>query len=398
MTPGCPGRWIPSEVSVVLESRRLSPVSGFSPDHGATEGAPCSDGRVCGSSGLQGRSCLSAPPSSLGEGPGRFRGDLLLRSPPRPSAYAGALEVPTTGLRVLFEQDRANPPDLDAGFPVSSRVSTVQRSPAGHPLLGLSKDRPSIVPCRGVRHPDAVLPPRPSELGCRPPRVPPAWFLTTSADSPPRPCRFVSPCSRSWGSPRFPVSEDPVPRGAGPALRSLPSADSDEVVSVLVGSASRSNHHWLSLHRRALPPRPFPPLAGKMVSHRPRGVSPTHPRSRDLEALLHRRVRCLLVRFQSNSPGAPLGLTDTARSPSSFLLSEVPFRTARSAPLSRFGPTGSSCGPSPLSRFRPHGARPCRISFVRQRPLREAGSRSDRPVPRVSRRPCATPVPISANG
>ena len=119
--------------------------------------------------------------SRRGEGPGRFRGAWLHRSPPRPSALAGALEVPTTGLRVLRKQDRANPPDLDAGSPVTSRVTTARRSHAGHPLLGLSKDRPSIVPCRRVRRPVTVLPRPPSEPDCHPARVPPSWFLTTSA-------------------------------------------------------------------------------------------------------------------------------------------------------------------------------------------------------------------------
>jgi len=56
----------------------------------------------------------------------------------------------------------------------------------------------------------------------------PRGFAPPRRFAPPRPCRFVSPCSRSWGSPCFPSSRNEVPHSAAPALRSLPTADSCE--------------------------------------------------------------------------------------------------------------------------------------------------------------------------
>jgi len=53
------------------------------------------------------------------------------------------------------------PPDLDADSPVASR-SMRSDLPAGLPLLGLSKDRPSIVPNQRVRCPGSVSPRPPS--------------------------------------------------------------------------------------------------------------------------------------------------------------------------------------------------------------------------------------------
>jgi len=156
------------------------------------------------------------------------------RSPPRPSPFGGVLEVPTTGQRVLRKQDRANPPDLDAGFPVTSRVSTVRRTTAELPLLGLSKDRPSIVLNRRVRCPVSALPHSPSEVGCRPPRVPSSWFRTTSTGSPLRPRRFVAPCCRSWGSPRFSSPCGECPRGAVLPFEAFPPPTATNQVSLLV--------------------------------------------------------------------------------------------------------------------------------------------------------------------
>jgi hypothetical protein len=54
-----------------------------------------------------------------------------------------------------------DPPDLDADSPVASR-SMRSDLPAGLPLLGLSKDRPSIVPNRRVRLPGSASPRLPS--------------------------------------------------------------------------------------------------------------------------------------------------------------------------------------------------------------------------------------------
>jgi len=116
------------------------------------------------------------------------------------------------GAKRLKNKRSLDPLDLDAGSPVTSR-SIRFGLPTELPLLGFSKDRPSIVLSRGVRRPSFAFPLRPSEVSCRPPRVPSTWFCTTSTDSPPRPCRSVSPCCRSWGSPRFSSSRNEDPRG-----------------------------------------------------------------------------------------------------------------------------------------------------------------------------------------
>jgi len=148
-----------------------------------------------------------------GEIPGRFRGALLRRSPPRPSAHAGALEVPTTGGQTIRNAWLLLPLDLDASFPGTSR-SVRPDLPAGPPLLGLSKDAPPSFEvgesaARSVcRHPDhrrstaVALAFRPR--GFSPPRRLP----------PPRPRRFVSPCCRSWGSPCFRSSRNELPHDA----------------------------------------------------------------------------------------------------------------------------------------------------------------------------------------
>jgi len=79
-----------------------------------------------------------------------------------------ALEVPTTGCaksrNTVFAPD---PPDLDADFPVASR-SVPSDLPVGLPLLGFSKDRPSIVRSRGVRRPGSAFPRLPSGVGGQP--------------------------------------------------------------------------------------------------------------------------------------------------------------------------------------------------------------------------------------
>ena len=124
------------------------------------------------------------------------------------------------GAKRLKNKRSLDPLDLDAGSPVTSR-SIRFGQPAELPLLGFPKTAP---PSYRAEESDArvrcplqrELPLRsiPSGMDCRPSRVPPAWFCTTSAVSPLRPCRSVSPCCRSWGSPRFPSSRNEDPRGA----------------------------------------------------------------------------------------------------------------------------------------------------------------------------------------
>jgi hypothetical protein len=158
----------------------------------------------------------ASPPR--GENPGRFRSALLRCSPPRSSTAqsklrsSGSSRPLQPGRESLEKQTSLDPLDLDAGSPVTSR-SIRFGLPTELPLMGFSKDRPSIVPSRGVRRPGLAFPLRPSEVSCRPPRVPSPWFRTTPTDSPPQPRRFVSPCCRSWGSPRFSSSRNEDPRG-----------------------------------------------------------------------------------------------------------------------------------------------------------------------------------------
>jgi hypothetical protein len=157
-----------------------------------------------------------------------------------------------------------DPPDLDADSPVASR-SMRSDLPAGLPLLGLSKDRPSIVPNRRVRRPGSASPRPP--FGEEQPVLPafrPRGFAPPRRFSPLRPCRFVAPCSRSWGSPCFVPSRNGPPHGVVPALRSFPSADSGgsghHLAVVTASPRARVTGAPISGRLpspRALPPHPF---------------------------------------------------------------------------------------------------------------------------------------------
>jgi hypothetical protein len=94
-----------------------------------------------------------------------------------------------------------------------------------------------------------------SHPACRPRGFsPPRRFL------PPRPRGLVACRCRSWGSRRFPLSRNRVPRRAPAALRSLPSADScgrrDES-RPSAGPRHRADRLRSSRSPRTLPPRPF---------------------------------------------------------------------------------------------------------------------------------------------
>jgi hypothetical protein len=92
-----------------------------------------------------------------GISPGRFRGVWLHRSPPRLSAHhlsacTGALEALTTRMRHTRMRAHATLLTLTPAFP--SRPDPCGPAfEAGLPLLGLSKDRPSIELRRRVRRP-----------------------------------------------------------------------------------------------------------------------------------------------------------------------------------------------------------------------------------------------------
>jgi len=97
--------------------------------------------------------------------------------------------------------DSANRPNfLSWGFQRPPLHRTESKSPTPGPELRCN----ARLPLRSF----------PSGMDCRPSRVPPSWFYTTSAVFPLRPCRSLSPCCRSWGSPRFPSSRNEGPRGA----------------------------------------------------------------------------------------------------------------------------------------------------------------------------------------
>jgi hypothetical protein len=136
------------------------------------------------------------------------------------------LEVPTTGVRHMRKHAHASLLTLTPTLP--SRPDPC--GPTCRPDC-LSWVCPKIAPpSLRIRESAARVPCLHVPLRGRtasPPRVPPPWFRTTSTDFPLRPCRSVSPCCRSWGSPCFSPSRNGPPHSALSALRSLPPADSD---------------------------------------------------------------------------------------------------------------------------------------------------------------------------
>lgn len=217
--------------------------------------------------------CFAAPLLDL-----RPRSQSCVRRDPRGPYNQGA--------KRLKNKPSLDPLDLDAGSPVTSRSIRF-----GHttelPLMGFSKDRPSIVPSRGVRRPGLAFPLRPSEVSCRPPRVPSTWFCTTPTDSPPRPRRFVSPCCRSWGSPRFSSSRNEDPRGVFLPFEVFPPLTAFAPalvrgVSPLLTISSIDCHDERERHRSSCPPAlslrdvvmlPLSRLHGRLRSQFPTAVS-----------------------------------------------------------------------------------------------------------------------------
>jgi len=211
-----------------------------------------------------------------------------------------------------------DPPDLGADFPDAFRSlrpdHPFSRTAPGFLSWGCPKIRPSIVRSRRIRFPEGALRLRRARASRRrvagssfvmgmpvPIRVPPSWFLTTSTDSSSPTLRPFSGRCRSWGSLRFLLSRNRISRGAPAALRSFPSADSD--------GGRRTN----PVHRGARVTAAT--VSGRRV-HRepcPLALSSRVSAGSGLEALLHRRVRCAAGRFRSSVPGAPLGLSGSAR-------------------------------------------------------------------------------------
>jgi len=165
-------------------------------------------------------------------------------------------------------------------------------------------------------------------------RVPPSWFLTTSAD-------YSSSTSRPYcrslpilGFTSFPS----VAKQNFPWCACCPSKLSlrrqlriPKRIPVSVGPRHRGGRFRPSRSPRTLPSHLFSSVVvrGGFPSHRSTG-------SRGLRALLHRRVRCSLDRFQSRALGAPLGLSD-----SSAPLTPCELSSASGEELQR----GRACGP-----------------------------------------------------
>jgi len=185
------------------------------------------------------------------------------------------------------------------------------------PLLGLSKDRPSIdirTECplptairfrlRPRRAPalavaDLLPEGRRPALRCLRPEA--ATLRTRSALVVPPdfggllhsvPCRSVAPCSQSWGSPRFRAEVRPrvmtafpkePQRHPAPHTRAIPEAHPPFGAFPLPAAMPR--------HRG---PCPLAVEHGHTPGDLPRteGHAPARPGALDLKALLHRKVRC----------------------------------------------------------------------------------------------------------
>jgi hypothetical protein len=205
----------------------------------------------------------------------------------KPLRSAGVLEVPTIGVRHMRKHARESLLTLTPTFP--SRPDSMRSDlPAGLPLLGLSKDRPSIVPIgeSDARARVSTCPSgRDSQSFPRSVRV----VLHHLDGFPLRPCRLVSSCCRSWGSPCFHPSRNGFPHSADTALRSLPPADSYESGTSPSSWARVTSGHCWPLFTANLAPPPFspgsraggfPPRARRDCSPRclepgPRGLAPS---------------------------------------------------------------------------------------------------------------------------
>jgi hypothetical protein len=219
--------------------------------------SPSTDGRVWGSPGLQGRGLVprgTRPPSRHH----RHGPSGKPEEPPRdggrcPSEVVGigfplALRTFTSALARLGSSSRtlartvhasgkacANTTLLtfDAVFPDTFQSVGPAGCPTGLPLLGLSKDRPSVVlppPKSTPGNPTRRLPSE--RAGQSPSMFRPRGFPPPRRLAPSTACACIATRSRPWGSPRFStnpasrLAKPAPPRNAFPALRSLPSVRS----------------------------------------------------------------------------------------------------------------------------------------------------------------------------
>jgi len=243
------------------------------------------------------------PPRGKGVRSSSWLGGLHHR-PPRPSRtcsrrFAGPRGSADRAVRSIVKWNVRAPHDLGAVFP-DTTWSVPPDIAIGLPLVGLSKERPSIGQVEestpgGCRHP-------PSGTGYHARSAfRPRGFAPPRRFAPPRPCGLVASRCRSWGSPRFRLSRNSLPRDA-----SLPSE-----AFLPAGSCAASTPPGL--------PPSSPPRRGAASPHPPSRVDaftaslalltfPSSPvprrlpvasssRSRASRALLHLRVRYLLLRL-----------------------------------------------------------------------------------------------------
>jgi len=206
---------------------------------------------------------------------------------------------------------------------------------AGLPLLGISKDRPSIGEV-GESTPGSTLPHHLRDEATSLILVPLLWFLTTSAafsSSTLRACCIPLPI---LGFTAFPPVAKRTSSRCLPALRSFVPRrqrrfrafrEVSLACAPIRGAASPS-----ALFRAgaftACPCPPDLPLPGRRDGYPPR----LKPRNRASRALLHRRVRNLRRRFQRCRPDAPMGLSDDSCRVPSFAFALA-------------GPVAPSCRP-----------------------------------------------------
>jgi len=247
-------------------------------------------------------------PSTGGVAPGRFRGVWLHRSPPRPSMH-GPFGV-HRGPRGPYDRGARHakacvrdPPDLDADSPVASRFHAVR--PAGRTAsLGFVQRSP-------LHRPEPESPTPGSRVsavafGEEPPAPPacrPRGFAPPRRFVPLRSCRFVAPCSRSWGSPCFIPSRNGVLTVRLLPFEAFPpstAADPGRHLSVAAYPRARVTEAPIAgrlLHRvPCLLTLLLRAACGWFPISRPARSPASVARSRGLEALLHLRVRCLHVR------------------------------------------------------------------------------------------------------
>jgi len=290
---------------------------------------------------------------------------------------------PSTGsLACFLKAGSRDPPDLGADFPDAFRSLRPGRK-AGFPLLGLSKDRPSIVRIVESALPEAIRPHRCVRLppsrweGQFPSGVPPSWFPTTStvcssATSQPF-CRplpilgFTSfpPVAKQDSPPcaccpsKLSLRRQLRSPGRIPALRGLASPDRSEDRPVHRAPCPLALS--LSPDARGTPPR-FPAAKALHRSGRepgPRGLAPSSGPLRD-RPFPTARTRC--------SPG--LGWLVRTQAPG------VALPRARDGPRYGFGRRRDPTFERPTSR---------------QRTLRRASLRSRTPAAKCLARTCSDP-------